>query len=135
MTVAPPQQGAGALVPASRDDGRRPFHVRLDNFDGPFDLLLQLINQRRMDVTEVALHQVTDDFIGHIRAMGSNWDLDQVTEFLVIAATLLGGGAPGGGGRRTRTGSAAAGLRPRGLRAARPGGVEVEADRRSGRSV
>jgi len=89
MTVAPPQQGAGALVPASRDDGRRPFHVRLDNFDGPFDLLLQLINQRRMDVTEVALHQVTDDFIGHIRAMGSNWDLDQVTEFLVIAATLL----------------------------------------------
>ena len=42
-----------------------------------------------MDVTEVALHQVTDDFIGHIRAMGANWDLDQVTEFLVIAATLL----------------------------------------------
>ncbi len=42
-----------------------------------------------MDVTEVALHQVTDDFIGHIRSMGSNWDLDQVTEFLVIAATLL----------------------------------------------
>ena len=51
--------------------------------------MLQLINQRRMDVTEVALHQVTDDFIGHIRSMGSNWDLDQVTEFLVIAATLL----------------------------------------------
>src|SRR6478752_5734305 len=94
MTVAPPQQGAGAVVPAqhvpaAREDGRRPFHVRLDNFDGPFDLLLQLINQRRMDVTEVALHQVTDDFIGHIRAMGTKWDLDQVTEFLVIAATLL----------------------------------------------
>jgi len=71
------------------ETGRRPFHVRLDNFDGPFDLLLQLINQRRMDVTEVALHQVTDDFIGHIRAMGTKWDLDQVTEFLVIAATLL----------------------------------------------
>jgi segregation and condensation protein A len=69
--------------------GRRAFHVRLDNFDGPFDLLLQLINQRRMDVTDVALHQVTDDFIGHIRSMGTNWDLDQVTEFLVIAATLL----------------------------------------------
>ena len=75
-----------SVAPAS---GRRAFHVRLDNFDGPFDLLLQLINQRRMDVTEVALHQVTDDFIGHIRAMGTNWDLDQVTEFLVIAATLL----------------------------------------------
>jgi segregation and condensation protein A len=110
MTIAPPQTGAGSDVPTSFDgaddaaqptmpaaepavtvpqDGRRPFHVRLDNFDGPFDLLLQLINQRRMDLTEVALHQVTDDFIGHIRAMGSNWDLDQVTEFLVIAATLL----------------------------------------------
>ncbi len=92
MTVAPPQPGAGpAPLPAAanREDGRRPFHVRLANFDGPFDLLLQLISQRRMDVTEVALHQVTDDFIGHIRAMGSNWDLDQVTEFLVIAATLL----------------------------------------------
>ena len=80
---------AAPLDPAPPTDGRRPFHVRLDNFDGPFDLLLQLINQRRMDVTEVALHQVTDDFIGHIRSMGSNWDLDQVTEFLVIAATLL----------------------------------------------
>ena len=80
---------AAPLDAAPPTDGRRPFHVRLDNFDGPFDLLLQLINQRRMDVTEVALHQVTDDFIGHIRSMGSNWDLDQVTEFLVIAATLL----------------------------------------------
>jgi segregation and condensation protein A len=94
MSIAPPQTGAGSFVPppvdaAPREEGRRPFHVRLDNFDGPFDLLLQLINQRRMDVTEVALHQVTDDFIGHIRAMGTRWDLDQVTEFLVIAATLL----------------------------------------------
>jgi len=94
MSIAPPQTGAGPLVPppvdaAPREEGRRPFHVRLDNFDGPFDLLLQLINQRRMDVTEVALHQVTDDFLGHIKAMGTRWDLDQVTEFLVIAATLL----------------------------------------------
>jgi segregation and condensation protein A len=99
MTVAPSQTGAGSIAgpaaPNARSnavaaqDARRPFHVRLANFDGPFDLLLQLINQRRMDVTEVALHQVTDDFIGHIRAMGTNWDLDQVTEFLVIAATLL----------------------------------------------
>ncbi len=65
------------------------FRVRLANFDGPFDLLLQLISQHRMDVTEVALHQVTDDFIAHIRAMGADWDLGQVTEFLVVAATLL----------------------------------------------
>ncbi len=65
------------------------FHVRLDNFDGPFDLLLQLISAQRLDVTEIALHRVTDDFIAHIRAMGSDWDLGQATEFLVVAATLL----------------------------------------------
>jgi segregation and condensation protein A len=66
-----------------------PFHVRLANFDGPFDLLLQLIGQHRMDVTEVALSRVTDDFIAHIRSMGNDWDLEQATEFLVVAATLL----------------------------------------------
>jgi segregation and condensation protein A len=65
------------------------FTVHLANFDGPFDLLLQLISQHQMDVTEVALHKVTDDFIAHIRSMGDAWDLDETTEFLVIAATLL----------------------------------------------
>ncbi|MFB9908339.1 segregation and condensation protein A [Allokutzneria oryzae] len=68
-------------------DGR--FRVRLANFEGPFDLLLQLISQHEMDVTEVALHQVTDEFIAHIRGMGTDWDLDETTEFLVVAATLL----------------------------------------------
>ncbi len=86
MTVAPPPEvGQGDTSAA----GRKTFHVRLDNFDGPFDLLLQLISQHRMDVTEVALHRVTDDFLAHVRGMGEDWDLDQVTEFLVIAATLL----------------------------------------------
>jgi segregation and condensation protein A len=65
------------------------FTVRLDNFTGPFDLLLQLIGKHKLDVTEVALHQVTDDFIGYIRAMGDAWDLDEASEFLVVAATLL----------------------------------------------
>ena len=65
------------------------FRVRLDNFDGPFDLLLQLISAQRMDITEIALHRVTDDFIAHIRALGPAWDLGQATEFLVVAATLL----------------------------------------------
>ncbi|RKT56597.1 segregation and condensation protein A [Saccharothrix australiensis] len=75
-------------VPAEEaPDGR--FKVRLTNFEGPFDLLLQLISQHTLDVTEVALHQVTDDFIAHIRALGDGWDLDETTEFLVIAATLL----------------------------------------------
>lgn len=69
------------------DDGR--FTVRLDNFEGPFDLLLQLISKHKMDVTEVALSRVTDEFMAHIHAMGPDWDLDQTTEFLVVAATLL----------------------------------------------
>ncbi|MEO3748644.1 ScpA family protein [Plantactinospora sp. B5E13] len=65
------------------------FTVRLANFTGPFDLLLQLIGKHKLDVTEVALHQVTDEFIAYIRAMGDAWDLDEASEFLVIAATLL----------------------------------------------
>jgi len=65
------------------------FRVRLANFEGPFDLLLQLISQHELDVTEVALHQVTDDFIAHTKALGPEWDLDETTEFLVIASTLL----------------------------------------------
>jgi segregation and condensation protein A len=63
--------------------------VRLENFEGPFDLLLQLISQQQMDVTEVALHQVTDEFIAHLRELGESFDLDETTEFLVVAATLL----------------------------------------------
>ncbi|RNG18589.1 segregation/condensation protein A [Streptomyces botrytidirepellens] len=63
--------------------------MRLDNFEGPFDLLLQLISKHKLDVTEVALSKVTDEFMAHIRAMGADWDLDQTTEFLVVAATLL----------------------------------------------
>jgi len=66
------------------------FSVHLDGvFQGPFDLLLGLIAKHQLDVTEVALSQVTDEFIAHIRAGGGEWDLGQATEFLVIAATLL----------------------------------------------
>jgi segregation and condensation protein A len=68
-------------------DGK--FRVRLDNFEGPFDLLLTLIGRRQLDVTEVALSQVTDDFIGYLSAAGKDFDLGQATEFLVVAATLL----------------------------------------------
>lgn len=66
-----------------------PFTVRLEGFEGPFDLLLGLIAKHKMDVTEVALSQVTDEFLSYIRSMGTGWDLGQVTEFLVVAATLL----------------------------------------------
>ena len=68
------------------------FNVHLDNFDGPFDLLLQLISRHKLDITEVSLSLVTDEFIAFIRALeasGEGWRLDQATEFLVIAATLL----------------------------------------------
>jgi segregation and condensation protein A len=68
------------------------FSVHLDNFDGPFDLLLQLISRHKMDITEVSLSIVTDEFIAFIRSLeasGEGWRLDQATEFLVIAATLL----------------------------------------------
>ena len=68
------------------------FSVHLENFDGPFDLLLQLISRHKMDITEVSLSMVTDEFISFIRALelsGEGWRLDQATEFLVIAATLL----------------------------------------------
>lgn len=66
-----------------------PFTVRLTNFEGPFDLLLQLIGRHRLDVTEVALSKVTDEFIAHLRAMGPEWDLDETSSFVVVAATLL----------------------------------------------
>ena len=77
-------------VPESAElqSGNR-FTVRLENFEGPFDLLLQLISQHQLDVTEVALHRVTDEFIAYTKALGEQWDLDETTEFLVIAATLL----------------------------------------------
>lgn len=66
-----------------------PFVVRLDNFEGPFDLLLSLISKHKLDVTEVSLSTVTDEFIAHVKALGQAWDLDQTSSFLVVAATLL----------------------------------------------
>ncbi|MFJ2444203.1 segregation and condensation protein A [Streptomyces sp. NPDC087658] len=95
-----PGRGAGASaegVSAGEADvsageagpGDARFTVRLTNFEGPFDLLLQLISKHRMDVTEVALSRVTDDFMAHLRSLGPDGDLDRTTEFLVVAATLL----------------------------------------------
>lgn len=82
-----PAEPAAGETGGAADDGR--FTVRLDNFEGPFDLLLQLIAKHKLDVTEVALSKVTDEFMAHLRAMGPDFDLDQTTEFLVVAATLL----------------------------------------------
>jgi segregation and condensation protein A len=69
--------------------GAGKFRVHLDNFEGPFDLLLGLIAKHKLDITEVSLHKVTDDFVAHIRAHGKDWDLDQASHFLLVAATLL----------------------------------------------
>ena len=82
------------ITPApSITDGRvAGFSVHLTNFDGPFDLLLQLISRHKMDITEIALGAVTDEFIAYIKDLEKSdegWDLDKTTEFLVVAATLL----------------------------------------------
>ncbi|HEV2376872.1 MAG TPA: segregation/condensation protein A [Streptosporangiaceae bacterium] len=74
---------------ATPSSGKGGFEVHLDVFEGPFDLLLGLISKHKLDITEVALSQVTDEFIAYIRAMADGWDLDQASYFLVVAATLL----------------------------------------------
>ncbi|MFF8017529.1 segregation/condensation protein A [Streptomyces sp. NPDC007929] len=90
FAAAPPAGVAEAVgASSSAPPAGEGFRVRLANFEGPFDLLLQLISRHKMDVTEVALSKVTDEFMAHIRAMGPDWDLDETTEFLVVAATLL----------------------------------------------
>src|SRR6478609_2551709 len=84
-----PEPAQQDLPPDVPPDDHGVFRVHLDNFEGPFDLLLQLISRHKMDITEVALSRVTDEFIGHIKAAGSAWDLDQTSQFIVVAATLL----------------------------------------------
>jgi segregation and condensation protein A len=88
--------GSTGAVPAAVSgdtaaEGAAParFTVKLTNFEGPFDLLLQLIGKHKLDVTEIALSKVTDEFIAHLRALGKELDLDQASEFLVVASTLL----------------------------------------------
>jgi segregation and condensation protein A len=98
-TMAPEQDSAevvpdGPVVESSAQSSE--FHLQLDNFEGPFDLLLSLIAKHKLDITEVALSKVTDEFIAHIRARQARppdgddqWDLEQTSSFLLVAATLL----------------------------------------------
>ena len=65
------------------------FSVKVGDFEGPFDLLLSLISKHKLEVTDLALHQVTDEFIAYIKGKGGEWDLDEASGFLVVAATLL----------------------------------------------
>ncbi len=87
LVTAQQDRGSPDHVTTSADDGS--FQVHLNNFDGPFDLLLQLISRHKLDITEIALSQVTDEFIAHIKRAGTAWNLDQTSQFLVVAATLL----------------------------------------------
>jgi segregation and condensation protein A len=77
------------LVDSTGPEAAPAFAVRLDNFEGPFDLLLSLISKHKLDITEVALSKVTDEFIGFIKLAGPDWDLEQTSSFLLVAATLL----------------------------------------------
>ncbi|MFM1864707.1 MAG: hypothetical protein RL677_487 [Actinomycetota bacterium] len=77
------------MVLDENPDQKPIFKVKLEEFEGPFDLLLSLIAKHELEVTALALHLVTDDFLNFIKAQGDHWDLETTTEFLVIAATLL----------------------------------------------
>ena len=95
MTVSPDvidltavdAQSTESDAPAAPTDGS--FQVHLEEFAGPFDVLLGLISKHKLEVTELALSQVTEEFCAHIRSQGSDWDLAEATSFLVVAATLL----------------------------------------------
>lgn len=80
---------ADAATGAGTDTGTPGFELHLHNFEGPFDLLLSLIAKHKLDITEVSLSQVTDDFIAFVKAGGPTWDLEQTTSFLLVASTLL----------------------------------------------
>jgi len=87
-------EGAEAGLEPQGSEGGTGFEVRLKNFEGPFDLLLSLIAKHKLDITEIALAKVTDEFIAHVKAGGSaenpaQWDLEQTSSFLLVAATLL----------------------------------------------
>ena len=89
LSAADPVVPGGVLT---RRAAVTPFEVHLDVFEGPFDLLLGLIAKHKLDITEIALAKVTDEFIAHItaaRTAGTEWDLSQASEFLLVAATLL----------------------------------------------
>ncbi|MBO0804701.1 MAG: segregation/condensation protein A [Nocardiopsaceae bacterium] len=84
-----PDDRAGTSEADAASHGSGAFEVHLDVFEGPFDLLLALISKHKLDITEVALSQVTDEFIAYIKQRSGGWDLDQASYFLLVASTLL----------------------------------------------
>ena len=81
-----PEPVEGPAPDAEPESG---FRVSLSNFDGPFDLLLSLISKHEMDITEVSLSKVTDEFIAYLPELGPDEDHDESSEFLVVAASVL----------------------------------------------
>lgn len=84
-----PEHETAVDEPGRRAEPVEAFRVSLSNFDGPFDLLLNLISKHELDITEVSLSRVTDEFISYLRELDGEAELDQASEFLVVAATLL----------------------------------------------
>jgi segregation and condensation protein A len=89
VALSPDGVGTGHAIDAEPVEKVTGFSVSLDNFNGPFDLLLSLISKHELDITEVSLSKVTDEFISYLRGLDSDAELDQASEFLVVAATLL----------------------------------------------
>ncbi|WP_394551710.1 segregation and condensation protein A [Agromyces sp. MMS24-JH15] len=83
------RQARPSTADAPGEPGAPGFRVALTNFEGPFDLLLSLISKHELDITEVSLSKVTDEFIAYLRGLDSAEELDRASEFLVVAATLL----------------------------------------------
>jgi len=71
------------------DEEPEGFRVSLGVFDGPFDLLLTLLSKHELDITEVSLSRVTHEFIAYLHELDADEEMEQASEFLVIAATLL----------------------------------------------
>jgi segregation and condensation protein A len=87
VTISTDTSGESVDVEEQASSGG--FSVKVGDFEGPFDLLLSLISKHKLEVTELALHRVTDEFIAYIKGKGSEWELDEASSFLVVAATLL----------------------------------------------
>jgi|SRR5579875_401099 len=86
----------GARVRVSLAGGKGPgkvaavaYEVRTDVFEGPFDVLLRLITEQRVDLYQVSLSSIVDAFVAEVEAMEERLDLDVATEFLLIAAILV----------------------------------------------
>ena len=91
MTVSADTEREAERIPVESDSPATSegFSVKVGDFEGPFDLLLSLISKHKLEVTDLVLHQVTDEFIAYIKGKGGEWDLDEASGFLVVAATLL----------------------------------------------